>query len=44
LAEYLGDNVSTKEVSVVYEDVSPGSSGLMAQKLKEALQKKEGKK
>jgi len=44
LAEYLGDNTSTKEVSVAYEDVSPGSSGLMAQKLKEALQKKDGKK
>ncbi|MBN1474975.1 MAG: HNH nuclease family protein [Syntrophaceae bacterium] len=44
LAEYLGDNVSTKEVSVAYKDVSPGSSGLMAQKLKEALQNKGGKK
>ena len=40
LAEYLGDNVHSREVSLVY-DGSPNSvgSGLMAEKLKKALQK-----
>ena len=40
LAEYLGDNAHGREVSLVYDD-SPNSvgSGLMAEKLKKALQK-----
>lgn len=40
LAEYLGNNAHGREVSLVYED-SPasGSSGLLAEKLKKALQK-----
>ena len=39
-AEYLGDNISTKEVSVAYKGQSADSrSGLMAEKLKKALQK-----
>jgi hypothetical protein len=40
LAEYLGDNAHGKEVSLVYED-SPATigSGLLAEKLKKALQK-----
>lgn len=43
LAEYLGNNASGREVSLVYGDTtaSPSeSSGLLAQKLKQALQKK----
>jgi predicted HNH restriction endonuclease len=41
LAEYLGDNAHGREVSLVYDD-SPNSvgSGLLAEKLKKALQKK----
>jgi hypothetical protein len=41
LAEYLGDNAHGREVSLVYDD-SPTSvgSGLLAEKLKKALQKK----
>lgn len=39
-ADYLGDNPSTKEVAVVYEDESRGEAfGLMAEKLKKALKK-----
>jgi len=40
LAEYLGDNAHGREVSLVYDD-SPAAvgSGLMAEKLKKALQK-----
>lgn len=40
LAEYLGDNAQGKEVSLVYDDsqVAVGS-GLLAEKLKRALQK-----
>jgi len=40
LAEYLGDNAHGREVSLVYDD-SPNSvgSGLLAEKLKKALQK-----
>jgi hypothetical protein len=41
LADYLGDESSAREFSVVYEDIpTNGGSGLMAQKLKKALQKK----
>ncbi|MHB8138848.1 MAG: YajD family HNH nuclease [Smithellaceae bacterium] len=43
LAGYLGDNASGREVSLVYEEKpSPASetSGLLAQKLMQALQKK----
>jgi len=43
LAEYLGNNASGREVSLVYGEAtvsSSGSSGLLAQKLKQALQKK----
>jgi predicted HNH restriction endonuclease len=43
LAEYLGDHASSREVNLVYGE-SPASSsesgGLLAQKLKQALQKK----
>ncbi len=40
LADYLGSETATREFSIVYEDVTTGSStGLMAQKLKKALQK-----
>ena len=41
LAEYLGDNVHGREVSLVYDD-SPTAvgSGLLAEKLKKAMQKK----
>ncbi len=41
LAEYLGDNAHGQEVSLVYDDsqVAVGS-GLLAEKLKRALQKK----
>lgn len=40
LADYLGGEASAREFSVVYEDVpAGGGSGLMAQKLKKALQK-----
>lgn len=43
LAEYLGDNAHGREVSLVYDD-SPTptniGSGLLAEKLKKALQKK----
>ena len=41
LAEYLGDNAHGQEVSLVYDDsqVAVGS-GLLAEKLKKALQKK----
>jgi hypothetical protein len=40
LAEYLGDNAHGREVSLVYDD-SPSNigSGLLAEKLKKALQK-----
>ena len=40
LAEYLGDNAHSREVSLVYDD-SPANigSGLLAEKLKKALQK-----
>jgi hypothetical protein len=40
LAEYLGDNAHGREVSLVYDD-SPSAvgSGLLAEKLKKALQK-----
>jgi hypothetical protein len=40
LAEYLGDNAHGREFSLVYDD-SPAAvgSGLMAEKLKKALQK-----
>jgi hypothetical protein len=41
LAEYLGDNVHGKEVSLVYEDSQAAvGSGLLADKLKKALEKK----
>ena len=40
LAEYLGDNAQGKEVSLVYEDSqAPVGSGLLAEKLKKALEK-----
>jgi hypothetical protein len=41
LAEYLGGNAQSKEVSLVYDDsqVAVGS-GILAEKLKKALQKK----
>jgi len=43
-ADYLGDNISTKEVAVAYEDQSKGEPfGLMAGKLKKALQKNDKK-
>ena len=44
MAEHLGDNISTKEFSVVYEDNSADGPGLMAEKLKKALQKNKQKK
>lgn len=41
LAEYLGDDARGKEVSLVYKDSQePVGSGLLAEKLKKALQKK----
>jgi hypothetical protein len=43
LAGYLGENASSREVSLVYGETSSpelGTSGLMAQKLMQALQKK----
>jgi|SRR5208337_1838959 hypothetical protein len=41
LAEYLGDNAHGQEVSLVYDDSQVAvSSGLLAEKLKRALQKK----
>ena len=43
LAGYLGENSSSREVSLVYGETSSpesGTSGLMAQKLMQALQKK----
>jgi len=43
LADQLGDNVSGRDVSLVYGGFSPAeteSTGLLAQKLKQALQKK----
>ena len=40
-AEYLGDNISTKEFAVAYEDASKINSGLLAEKLKKALQSME---
>jgi predicted HNH restriction endonuclease len=41
LAEYLGGNVTSREVNLVYGETTSGSeSGIMAQKLKQALQKK----
>ena len=45
LAEYLGGDAHSKEVSLVYDDsqVSVGS-GLMAEKLKKALQKNKSEK
>jgi hypothetical protein len=45
LAEYLGGNAHSKEVSLVYDDsqVSVGS-GMLAEKLKKALQKNEPEK
>ena len=43
LAEYLGNNNSNREVSLVYDDPQASSgSGLLADKLKKALQKKSG--
>jgi hypothetical protein len=40
LAEYLGNNYSGREVSLVYDDPqSDAGSGLLAEKLKKALQK-----
>ncbi len=40
LADYLGDKAHGKEVSLVYEDSSTAvGSGLLAEKLKKALQK-----
>jgi hypothetical protein len=40
LAEYLGNDSSSREFSVVYEDKSAeGSSGVLADKLRKALQK-----
>ena len=42
LAEYLGNN-SGRDVSLVYDDPQSGTgSGLLAEKLKKALQKKSG--
>jgi len=45
LAEYLGGNAQSKEVSLVYDDsqVAVGS-GILAEKLKKALQKNEPEK
>jgi hypothetical protein len=41
LAEYLGNNYSGRDVSLVYDDPQSGTgSGLLAEKLKKALQKK----
>ena len=41
LAEYLGDNISSRDVNLVYgEAASTGESSLLAQKLRQALQKK----
>lgn len=41
LAEYLGDDVQGREVSLVYNDAQETvGSGLLAEKLKKALQKK----
>lgn len=43
LSEYLSGNASSREASLVYEDISVSSSGsesLLAQKLKQAIQKK----
>lgn len=41
LAEYLGNNYSGQDVSLVYDDPQSGTgSGLLAEKLKKALQKK----
>lgn len=41
LAEYLGNNYSGRDVSPVYDDPQSGTgSGLLADKLKKALQKK----
>lgn len=43
LSEYLGGNTSSREVSLVYGDTATTSSeseGILAQKLKQALQKK----
>jgi HNH endonuclease. len=41
LAEYLGNNYSGRDVSLVYDDPQSGAgSGLLAEKLKKALQKK----
>ncbi len=43
LAEYLGDNASSRDVSLVYGETpnaSSASEGLLAQKLMQALQKK----
>jgi predicted HNH restriction endonuclease len=43
LADYLGNNNSNREVSLVYDDPQASSgSGLLAEKLKKALQKKTG--
>jgi len=43
LADYLGNNRSGREVSLVYDDPQASSgSGLLAEKLKKALQKKSG--
>jgi 5-methylcytosine-specific restriction endonuclease McrA len=40
LAEYLGNNYSGRDVSLVYDDPQSGTgSGLLAEKLKKALQK-----
>jgi hypothetical protein len=40
LAEYLGDNAHGREVSLVYDDSQNAvGSGLLAEKLKKALQK-----
>ena len=41
LAEYLGNSNSERDVSLVYDDPQSGTgSGLLAEKLKKALQKK----
>ena len=41
LAEYLGNSKANREYSVVYEDTTASAgSGLLAEKLKKALQKK----
>ena len=41
LAEYLGNNYSGRDVGLVYDDPQSGTgSGLLAEKLKKALQKK----